>query len=150
MYECSAGDELRLRDVDDNPNESAVDYGLARVDTAELSSRGHPPGAAVEDDSSGQRTARTAGSQIDRRFPRSLPGVTFGGRRWAGWPLLVAADVRRRASGVHVRAHDACPSWTRRRIPVRPSCAGIPGRGQARSEEHTSELQSLMRISYAV
>src|SRR3546814_2398576 len=25
-----------------------------------------------------------------------------------------------------------------------------PGRGQARSEEHTSELQSLMRISYAV
>src|SRR3546814_4164530 len=25
-----------------------------------------------------------------------------------------------------------------------------PGHGQARSEEHTSELQSLMRISYAV
>src|SRR3546814_4235012 len=26
----------------------------------------------------------------------------------------------------------------------------IPSRGQRRSEEHTSELQSLMRISYAV
>src|SRR3546814_16135726 len=27
---------------------------------------------------------------------------------------------------------------------------GLPDRGQSRSEEHTSELQSLMRISYAV
>src|SRR3546814_5331398 len=27
---------------------------------------------------------------------------------------------------------------------------GRPGRGPSRSEEHTSELQSLMRISYAV
>src|SRR3546814_4145574 len=26
----------------------------------------------------------------------------------------------------------------------------VPARGQGRSEEHTSELQSLMRISYAV
>src|SRR3546814_6512135 len=30
---------------------------------------------------------------------------------------------------------------------TRAHCAGMPGR---RSEEHTSELQSLMRISYAV
>src|SRR3546814_9723020 len=29
-------------------------------------------------------------------------------------------------------------------------CAGGPAPRQARSEEHTSELQSLMRISYAV
>src|SRR3546814_6794995 len=31
-----------------------------------------------------------------------------------------------------------------------PCCSGGHGRRRARSEEHTSELQSLMRISYAV
>src|SRR3546814_9583198 len=34
--------------------------------------------------------------------------------------------------------------WTERRI------ARLRGKGYGRSEEHTSELQSLMRISYAV
>src|SRR3546814_14913373 len=112
-----------MLDSDGNAIESRLDDSLTRVGRAKESARWHPPAAAVEDDSSGQRTARTAGSQIDRRFPRSLPGVTFGGRRWAGWPLLVAADVRRRASGVHVRAHDPGPSWTRRRstVPERES-----------------------------
>src|SRR3546814_7504324 len=33
---------------------------------------------------------------------------------------------------------------------ARPPIRGICGRGIIRSEEHTSELQSLMRISYAV
>src|SRR3546814_8662285 len=33
---------------------------------------------------------------------------------------------------------------------VRASISGSRGRAFARSEEHTSELQSLMRISYAV
>src|SRR3546814_3205543 len=31
-----------------------------------------------------------------------------------------------------------------------PARVGVPGRGDLRSEGHTSELQSLMRISYAV
>src|SRR3546814_5075612 len=45
-------------------------------------------------------------------------------------------------------------AWTNDR--PRPSVAGhdteegSPGHGRQRSEEHTSELQSLMRISYAV
>src|SRR3546814_7040825 len=40
----------------------------------------------------------------------------------------------------------ACVSWTgRRRVPARSSTSV-----SRRSEEHTSELQSLMRISYAV
>src|SRR3546814_13018076 len=41
----------------------------------------------------------------------------------------------------------------RRRIHLRPRHPQTPGKGQdrgRRSEEHTSELQSLMRISYAV
>src|SRR3546814_1462238 len=33
---------------------------------------------------------------------------------------------------------------------VQSGCTGNAGRGPGRSEEHTSELQSLMRISYAV
>src|SRR3546814_2743732 len=52
-------------------------------------------------------------------------------------------------------------SWLARRIHaagqgVRSQCPGpapagaLPGRAGYRSEEHTSELQSLMRISYAV
>src|SRR3546814_16962201 len=51
------------------------------------------------------------------------------------------------------------PSDTRESValPIRACCssentnfAGGDGRAQVRSEEHTSELQSLMRISYAV
>src|SRR3546814_2086811 len=43
----------------------------------------------------------------------------------------------------------ADPAAPRRRVHRRrPVSSGLPGR--TRSEEHTSELQSLMRISYAV
>src|SRR3546814_10211305 len=42
-------------------------------------------------------------------------------------------------------------SARRRRSSVRPACRRCPApRAAGRSEEHTSELQSLMRISYAV
>src|SRR3546814_5765039 len=34
--------------------------------------------------------------------------------------------------------------------PAPRACSGVIGASPARSEEHTSELQSLMRISYAV
>src|SRR3546814_5230207 len=37
-----------------------------------------------------------------------------------------------------------------RRVPRAKSAIGIRSGGSKRSEEHTSELQSLMRISYAV
>src|SRR3546814_10915362 len=37
-----------------------------------------------------------------------------------------------------------------RRVAMRIVLAVLPGRLEFRSEEHTSELQSLMRISYAV
>src|SRR3546814_1308426 len=64
-------------------------------------------------------------------------------------PLAEAADARTDA----VRGHDG----VRRRPAVRDRRGGIRHRRgaaaaglAARSEEHTSELQSLMRISYAV
>src|SRR3546814_9670514 len=43
---------------------------------------------------------------------------------------------------------DPVPIITERRIQLFPKCR--EGKYEARSEEHTSELQSLMRISYAV
>src|SRR3546814_4391863 len=53
-------------------------------------------------------------------------------------------------------ARSISPPATRRSSPAptasasRASCASPPGCWRRRSEEHTSELQSLMRISYAV
>src|SRR3546814_8676376 len=41
-------------------------------------------------------------------------------------------------------------SGSGKRIVNRPTLSWRPGAGYTRSEEHTSELQSLMRISYAV
>src|SRR3546814_9125444 len=66
----------------------------------------------------------------DRRCPlaraASRPRLWRGGRTW----LLTAISSRG--------------------SPRRKSRTGVRGPSGARSEEHTSELQSLMRISYAV
>src|SRR3546814_989955 len=76
--------------------------------------------------------------------PRNKSGVTVGGGLLAFLPRLlrirreqvpeiIALVPKRRGVAVGHRAGDA-----------------IIRLGEARSEEHTSELQSLMRISYAV
>src|SRR3546814_2141686 len=58
-------------------------------------------------------------------------GLTEFGQR-------IAARVERRPEQGHARAAD------------QPDIGILPEQGPVRSEEHTSELQSLMRISYAV
>src|SRR3546814_7356842 len=92
-----------------------------------------------------------------RRPPRStrtdtlFPYTTlFRSRGWAGGSARPRAN---RADGLFVRADrrgalHAC----RGRFHAEPPSLGAAARKgrQARSEEHTSELQSLMRISYAV
>src|SRR3546814_228155 len=72
---------------------------------------------------------------------RSGHGRRARGRHWA--PALVHPPYAAATRPVHESRwiHDACPD--RRRRPPRLG-------GTDRSEEHTSELQSLMRISYAV
>src|SRR3546814_5735624 len=57
-------------------------------------------------------------------------------------------DRLRRAGGVRV----ACPDIVRQQMNLRRVCrrGGNIAQPFGRSEEHTSELQSLMRISYAV
>src|SRR3546814_1397316 len=67
----------------------------------------------------------------------------FGERGQAGLAAMLFADV---SAGVHPRGvvpgeERRAPSSTLRRIKSMAAAA--------RSEEHTSELQSLMRISYA-
>src|SRR3546814_3756940 len=69
--------------------------------------------------------------------------------RWCG-PSLPPSAVFERLR--HAHDHDPCPSCTKAAGQVRlpRGKAALPGQNSSRSEEHTSELQSLMRISYAV
>src|SRR3546814_9201422 len=85
-------------------------------------------------------------------------------RRWGISPrpedvLLwwITGGIRRRDSSIRAaagRRDGAFRRWRRRPEHGRRSALGRDGRsatpGRARSEEHTSELQSLMRISYDV
>src|SRR3546814_11148652 len=75
--------------------------------------------------------------------------------------LMIRRPPRSTRTDHTLSLHDALPIWARRGCGSRPgpSLRHSPGcaaaarcgrRGCARSEEHTSELQSLMRISYAV
>src|SRR3546814_3052283 len=79
--------------------------------------------------------------------PGAPPGQRAAADRMAGPapggrpPALSGAAVRSRAPDLAARLH-------RRLGPLRRRPEALPAR--VRSEEHTSELQSLMRISYAV
>src|SRR3546814_6309632 len=66
---------------------------------------------------------------------------------------LCAVCARRRARPRHRREAEGEARLRRREQPARDArCRGAAARSRdrLRSEEHTSELQSLMRISYAV
>src|SRR3546814_5534059 len=57
----------------------------------------------------------------------------------------VKPGVRSRICSISRRIEASERFWM-----MRPSCSVIEQKVQPRSEEHTSELQSLMRLSYAV
>src|SRR3546814_3114877 len=91
---------------------------------------------------------------IYRRRARS-DDASHGGRCHCGLPVAVAATggarrVRRALGSVPVRGHRAPLRNYVRRLPGRREGRYRLCRGWASSAEHTSELQSLMRISYAV
>src|SRR3546814_9127722 len=73
--------------------------------------------------------------------------------QWSVFPRRLSACIREK-----IIVSEGCHEVDRQRrafyihCPVRPLLgrAGIGPRRAGRSEEHTSELQSLMRISYAV
>src|SRR3546814_3355350 len=76
------------------------------------------------------------------------------GRRWRLGRLLISACTRRVETGSEHRddARDTqlLGAQLLFRTQRRPAVLECEKSGAARSEEHTSELQSLMRISYAV
>src|SRR3546814_1122668 len=70
--------------------------------------------------------------------------------RRAGWRAKCLVTVRRLRSSTNAGHNNQCrspaPPWRGHCAEIRHGAGGHRGR----SEEHTSELQSLMRISYAV
>src|SRR3546814_9304333 len=74
-------------------------------------------------------------------FRSETPGSGAGTAEAAG---VVVEDARWQLGQVPLNVA-VRPTWTLRNTGDRPVTLGEP-----RSEEHTSELQSLMRISYAV
>src|SRR3546814_7689742 len=87
-------------------------------------------------------------------FPQATPAK--GSRPWAAPTRPDAGDVTGRDTGSSNRQGTPpdprkLPHEERQHHPL-PAAAPrrSPGPAEGRSEEHTSELQSLMRISYAV
>src|SRR3546814_5614111 len=64
--------------------------------------------------------------------------------------LVKAAAPMERLAVVCSRCHRRCPQHRPRSVPQEAGCRPTPEPLEFRSEEHTSELPSLMRISYAV
>src|SRR3546814_7688171 len=64
--------------------------------------------------------------------------------------IVLQALADRLRLGGPVRAHSSASRASSWRSIALPLCSTVCRRGCRRSEEHTSELQSLMRISYAV
>src|SRR3546814_2911170 len=89
-----------------------------------------------------------------RRPPRStrtdtlFPYTTLF-RSFASAPVQVGGEPLSVQSGVLVNKSPASAIKPRKKRRVRRICA-VSAISVSRSEEHTSELQSLMRISYAV
>src|SRR3546814_2000400 len=83
-------------------------------------------------------------SDLGPRNPRWRDGETIRFSRTKARHLLLS-------QGRHTRLHNRSQGFHRIERRIRPGGRGAAGCEQGfRSEEHTSELQSLMRISYAV
>src|SRR3546814_8388452 len=97
-------------------------------------------------------------TRTDTLFPYTTlfrePGVGLGGDVHGEADEFAQHRQRRagRARGVAAASRVAAPHADEENLLLREGdlVVGVGSRGVGRSEEHTSELQSLMRISYAV
>src|SRR3546814_5481135 len=81
-----------------------------------------------------------------RRVVARRPVSSWNGRRlYSAAPSVASAPAAAASSVASVASPAASPATA-----AAGSAAGVLEPATARSEEHTSELQSLMRISYAV
>src|SRR3546814_5792568 len=93
---------------------------------------------------------------MKRRPPTSTRTVTLfpyttlfrSRRRWRATRIACGTSAKAVCSGPAIVAERA--AVRRGSVVERDQVARVKAQAQARSEEHTSELQSLMRISYAV
>src|SRR3546814_11558159 len=82
-------------------------------------------------------------TRTDTPFPYTTLFRSVGGALQLGWLMLAC---RRSGVSLRLRRPRLTPEMRQLMTLILPAAAGAG----ARSEEHTSELQSLMRISYAV
>src|SRR3546814_8131514 len=109
------------------------------------------PGTAGQPMADGghQRRADALGGDVVHAFGQE--GLDEQGPR-RGFPIYCRSSPARSTG---TRSSNNMPKWSNMPLPFnrappirKRSCSGLPE--PKRSEEHTSELQSLMRISYAV
>src|SRR3546814_8534020 len=97
--------------------------------------------AATESDSGKAAVAQVILNRLRHpAFPRTVCGVVYQGSSRPGCQFSFTCDGSIRRAPV--------PALWRRAAEI--ARAALAGHVEARSEEHTSEIQSLMRISYAV
>src|SRR3546814_9252591 len=113
-----------------------------RADVRDHGGAARPAGA--------RRRARQQARQEDPDVRRRALQLHQHRRRPGEFPLGQSALLQVRAGALHagrLHRHGRAP---RHRVPREGARATVLRRVLERSEEHTSELQSLMRISYAV
>src|SRR3546814_8732583 len=98
--------------------------------------RGYPCPRGSQDTACIKNTRRGNATAVDIKY-RVVAGIDGGNQ---------AASVRPRIGG----RQRAVPDRDQGSVSGCLECAFVSGDHRVRSEEHTSELQSLMRISYAV
>src|SRR3546814_1526482 len=108
--------------------EAAEAKGVTPVDVSAFETRAAPVAALPKQEP--DATCYLQYSSGSTRFPHGV-AVTHA---------ALLNNLAAHAHGMHLRDSDRCVSW----LPW------YHDMGLVRSEEHTSELQSLMRISYAV
>src|SRR3546814_6814976 len=93
-----------------------------------------------------RQTVRETMQIVSAVYPNA--NVDLSGRKVVLHPSH--APMERKLVGPHLRLVDSHPAKTAPRSSVSKAAAKAKLDSAERSEEHTSELQSLMRISYAV
>src|SRR3546814_2683977 len=86
----------------------------------------------------GRRSAAVNGRDAARPSPDIAVFLTESGKIW----MLIGDSSRHRS--------ESCPAMAHHRLVIAAVIGALALTGCSRSEEHTSELQSLMRSSYAV
>src|SRR3546814_5616535 len=76
---------------------------------------------------------------------RCLSNFRSGEQEFSSWPALIASPILQ-----NIMPASPAPTPSRAHSPAKSPPASFPSTTNRRSEEHTSELQSLMRSSYAV